>query len=443
MIRRAFLSTAASASQILGANDRVRVGLIGCGGRGQYVAGFMAKHPNCLYTAMADVYDVNAEKAKQALNPQAAVHKEFERILEDPNIDAVHIATPDHWHAIPAILACQAGKHVFVEKPFAHNIREGQAMVKAADANRNRVFMTATQQRSAEHYQEIEQIIQSGQLGAVRFVRVWNYFNMPAMARLLGRGPAEQPANLDWDRYLGPAPKVPYDAARFLGSYRLFWDYSGGWITDYGVHRFDTVHQIMHQDQPKKVSATAHRYGHFEKGELPDVLQATYDYGEFTLAYEAISINAQGASVRTPGLNHYNMRGQFDRPHGEAYFGTKGTIFCDRVSYEVLPEVTGSLGQSGAQPVAGAPQRLAKQAKDATGIHAQHFIQVVLGKEKPRSSALTGHRATNIAHLGNIAMRAGRTLAWDAAKEEFVGDKAAQNLLGRPWRKPWDRFFKA
>src|SRR5690349_2022889 len=192
----------------MGANERVRVGLIGCGGRGRYVGGFMREAPGVEFVACADVYLPNAERAKQWAGPEAAAYQDFRKLLERKDVDAVLVATPDHWHAIPTVLACQAGKDVYVEKPLAHNIREGRAMVEAGRRS-GRVIQTGMQHRSAPHYREVQRIIQSGELGEVHFVRVWNYSNLTPG----GIGHAEDsavPDGLDWDFYLGPAPMRPF-----------------------------------------------------------------------------------------------------------------------------------------------------------------------------------------------------------------------------------------
>src|SRR5262245_7965051 len=211
-------TTAISAKRVAGANDRVIIGLIGCGGRGLDVAQLMRKVPGAEYGAVCDVYAPNAERAKQQLNDSARVFGDFRRLLELKDVDAVHIATPDHWHAIPTVMACEAGKDVYVEKPLAHNVREGRAMAAAARKHK-RIVQAGTQHRSAPHYREGERINQSGALGEVRLVSVWNYSNMTPDG--IGNTPdGPPPEGLDWDFYLGPAPKVPFNRSRFLGSFR-------------------------------------------------------------------------------------------------------------------------------------------------------------------------------------------------------------------------------
>lgn len=431
--------TALSARRILGANDRVRLALIGCGGRGRDVAEQMRKAPGAAYVAACDVYETNARAAKEWAGTDARQFGDFRRVLEQKDIDAVHIATPDHWHAAITILACQAGKDVYVEKPLALTIRQGRQMVEAA-RKYNRVVQTGTQQRSAPHYREVERIIQSGELGEVRFVRVWNYSNLTPNG--IGNVPdAPVPEGLDWEMYLGPAPKRPFNRSRFLSTFRWFWDYAGGTITDYGTHRFDTVQQIMHVTAPKTVAATGARFTLKDNGEMPDVLQATYEYDSFILSYEAVNLNAHGLGGRTPGFQYYGMRDKDDRPHGEAYYGTNGALFCDRLGFEIYPEPlkNAQTRKERSQPVAAWRMEAKRmQSEDATGLHTANFIECVRSRRAPNAEVEIGHRSTTVPHLGNLAYKVGRKLVWDAAKEDFVNDAEASKLLSRPARKPWD-----
>ncbi|MBK9168634.1 MAG: Gfo/Idh/MocA family oxidoreductase [Bryobacterales bacterium] len=428
--RRTFVLTAASAGSILGANDRVRVALIGCGGRGRYVARVMRDAPNTEFVAACDVYEPNASAAREWAGPDARAYADFRQVLERKDIDAVLIATPDHWHAIPAVLACQAGKHVYVEKPLALTIREGRAIVEAAKQSKA-VFLMGTQQRSATHFPEVAEMVRNGRIGDVRYVRVWNFVNLTPDG--IGSEPdAEPPAGLDWDFWLGPAPKVPYNRKRFLSTYRYFFAYSGGFITDYGNHRFDTVHQIMGVDAPRTVAACGGRFSVKGAGDVPDTLQVTYEYPGFVMSYEMSNLNGHGLGGRTEGMRYYNARGALDRPNGMAFYGTDGTIFADRIGYEVFAEPVSRDNPAPRVPV----KRLNTQ--DATPLHARHFIDCIRGLMKPVLSPEDGHRATAIAHLGDIAYWTGHKLRWDAAREAFEGDAGAASHLTRAARPPWD-----
>jgi predicted dehydrogenase len=438
----AIVTTAApSVRGVLGANQRVRVGLIGCGGRGLAVAKLMREVPSVEFVAVCDVYERNALAAREWAGVGVRVFQDFRKLLEEKEIDAVLIATPDHWHAIPTVMACQSGKDVYVEKPLAHNIREGRAMVDAA-RRYNRIVQTGTQHRSAPHYREVQRIIQSGELGEVGYVRVWNYSNMSPYG--IGRVQNSRvPEGLDWDFYLGPAPLVPFNSNRFLRNFRWFWDYAGGSITDFGNHRLDTVHQVMGVDAPRTVVAAGGRFILKDDGEMPDLLQATYEYANFVLSYEACNFNAHGLGGRTPGMAYYQARGANDRPHGEAFYGTNGTLFSDRIGYEIYPEAKAVARSDGSQrlnsPVEGYRMESKRvSGKDSTDLHVKNFIDCVRSRERPAADVEIGHRATNVAHLGNIAYKTRKKLIWDAVKEDFQGESEAARLLGRQARKPWD-----
>ncbi len=430
-----------SAGKIVGANDRVNVGLIGCGGRGRLVAKLMREVPKVEIAAVCDVYDPQAAAAQERAGPGCRSCGDFRKLLEQKEVDAVVIATPDHWHAIPAVLACQAGKDVYVEKPLAHTIKEGRAMVEAARRS-NRIVQAGTQHRSAPHFREVARIIQSGELGPVHFVRVWNYLNMSPDG--IGRAPDSSPPDgLDWDFYLGPAPYVPFNKNRFLVTYRWFWDYAGGMATDYGTHRFDSVLQVMGADAPASVTASGGRYALEDGAETPDVLQITYEFPRYVLSYEASMLNGHGCGGRTPGRNYYLTRGKDDRPHGMAFYGTNGALFADRVGFEIYPEPQGESGPGAANLSAGPSggyrmERKEAQGEDATSLHVRNFIECVRSRQTPVADVEIGHRAATVAHLGNIAYRAGRKVRWDAAREEIMGDSEASALLARKARKPWD-----
>jgi predicted dehydrogenase len=425
---------AASAGRVRGANERVNVGLIGCGGRGMYVARLMRQVPHVAFVAVCDVYESSAARAREWAGSGCRSYGDFRQLLQQKDVDAVLIATPDHWHAIPTVLACQAGKEVYVEKPLAHNVREGRAMVQAARKYR-RVVQTGTQHRSAEHYRRVARLIQGGELGPVHFVRMWNYLNLYPDG--IGRAAdSRPPQGLDWDMYLGPAPQVPFNKNRFLGTFRWFWDYAGGLVTDWGTHRLDSMHQVMGVDAPRSVTAAGGRYELKDGAETPDLLQVTYEYPGFTLSYECCMLNGHGTGGRSPGKTYYRARGKDDRPHGEAFYGTRGTLFSDRLGFEIVPEL--ERARRGRSAAGFRMKRQEATAQDATDLHVKDFIDCVRSRKKPAADVEVGHRSTIAAHLGNIAYRTGRKIRWDAAREEIIGDPKASELLGRKARKPWD-----
>ncbi len=433
--------TAASAERVYGANSRLRLALIGCGGRGRGVAEMIRKTVGVDYIAACDVYDPNAMKAKQSFGDETRTTRDFRRVLEMKDIDAVHIATPDHWHAIPTVMALDAGKHVYVEKPHGHNILEGQAMVEASKQHPDLLFLTGTQHRSAPHIEEAAEMIRSGQIGDVHFVRVWNYYNMMPVG--IGDAPdSEPPEDGDWDFFLGPAPKVPFNKLRFVGTYRHFTDYAGGWITDFGVHRFDSVHQIMGEDKPTSVNATGRRFALKGMSEHPDVLQITYDYPGFIMSYETLNTNGFGAMGRLiPGLTHHGASARENRPNGMAFYGSNATMIVDRRAIEIIPEEIPDQRGLGTRP--DKPQgldikRSARDDVEPSERHARHFVRCLRDGEKPRCDALVGHRGSNVALLGNISYRVGRKIQWDPDSEVIIKDPDASRLLGRKARQPWD-----
>ena len=436
MKRRDFISTVAGAAvaasartafanrRILGANDRINIGLIGCGGRGRMVARLIRDNPNVAYTAVADVYLRNAEAAREWAGPDAKSFQDFRKLLDLREVHAVHIATPDHWHAIAAVLACQAGKDVYVEKPTSLTIREGRVMVEAARRYK-RIVQVGTQHRSAPHFEKIREMVQRGDIGAVKFVRVWNYANHTPNG--IGRKPDQAaPEGLDWDMYLGPSKKVPFHPSRFLSSYRYFWDYSGGYITDFGNHRLDTMQQIMGVTAPHTISASGGKMVVSDDRETPDFLTVTYEYDGFIATYEGSNLNGHGMGGRTPGHRYYNARGESDQPNGIALYGTEATVYCERIGWEIFPEQ--------GRPI----KRMWENVEEPTRLHAAHFVECLRSRKMPNADIEIGHRSTSVALLGNIAMRTGKKLRWDARKEDFTGAADASALLTRTLRKPWD-----
>ena len=438
--------TALSSSRVLGANDRLNVGLIGCGGRGRYVARFVREAPNVAYTAVSDVYKTNGELAREWAGSDAKFHQDFRKLLDQKDVDAVHIATPDHWHAIASVMACQAGKDVYVEKPVSLTVREGRVMVNAA-RKYNRIVQVGTQHRSAPHFMKIAEIIQRGDIGPVKFIRVWNYSNHTPNG--IGKKPTQDPpAELDWDMYLGPSPKVAFNPNRFLGTYRYFWDYSGGYITDFGNHRLDTMQQIMNVSAPKTISAVGGVYVIKDDRETPDFLTVTYEYDGFIATYEGSNINGHGMGGRTPGHRYYNSRGEFDQPNGIVFYGTEATIYAERIGWEIFPEpdsaIAGRRNQDSTAPPppprkwAPSVKRMWENVEEPTKAHALNFVECVRSRTTPNADIEIGHRSTSMALLGNIAMRTGKKLHWDAKKEDFVGASDASAMLTRNLRKPYD-----
>ena len=417
--------TAQSANQVAGANAQIRLGVIGCGGQGNSDANQFSRVPNVRIVALADPFEgsINDTLKNPNLKLEAnkvGVHKDFRYILDDKNIDAVLIATPDHWHALTMVMACQAGKDVYVEKPLSLTIAEGRRMVAAA-RRYNRIVQVGTQQRSAKHFQIAAQMVREGKIGKVPRVHTWNYEqHFPG-----GIGnPADKapPAGLDWDFYLGPAPQVPFNENRFLWNFRWFWDYSGGMMTDWGVHLIDIVHWGMNVNAPLSVAAAGGKFVLQDNRETPDTLVATFQYPGFVVTYEN----------RTFTGRTYENRG-----YGIAFHGTDATLVVDRSGFEILPEFTGKRRDDLFSPRVP-PGRMGLPRVDTSHTdHIRNFVDCMLTRKLPTSDVEIAHRSTSTPLLGNIAFHTGRTIKWDGEKEQIVGDAEASKLLNKTYRGTW------
>ena len=401
------------ANPILGANERLVLGQIGCGGRGTYLMRHFM-NGGATFAAVCDPDDSQMKKAREVSGGNPEMIKDFRKLLEHKDIDAVVVATPDHWHALPTVLACQAGKDVYVEKPLSYSVMEGRAMVEAA-RHHNRIVQIGTQQRSGEHYHRAVGLLKSGGIGKVSHVRVWNCWNV-AYGENQGRAvdignprDCDPPPGVDYDLWLGPAPKRPFNPNRFHWNYIFFWDYAGGMMTGWTVHHIDVVHWAMGVEDPLTVSASGGKHVVTDARETPDTMEAIFDYPGFTLM----------ASVY-----HANARPIEGKDYGIAFYGSKGTLVITREGYEVYPE--------------GDQTPAVKEGQTPTdGPHQQEFIENCKSRKKPFADVETGLKSTIPTLIANIALKTGRKLHWDAVKERFVNDPEADNLLRRDYRKPW------
>ncbi|MBZ5671437.1 MAG: Gfo/Idh/MocA family oxidoreductase [Acidobacteriia bacterium] len=416
------MSAGPAVRNILGANERLRIGLIGAGGMGQAnVRDFLRTgQVDCL--AVADPYEPNLDAAVVLTNGAAKRYKDFREILDRKDIDAVVIAAPDHWHAVPMIMACDAGKDVYVEKPLSHTLAEGRRMVEAA-ARSKRVVQVGTQQRSGEHFQKAVELVRSGKIGKVTLAETWIHGNQypEGIDTPLD---TDAPPWFDYDLWLGPAPYRPYNRNRTLYNFRWFWDYSGGILTDWGTHLLDVVHWAMGVEAPRTIQATGGKFLLDDNRETPDTLEVVYEYPaspasgkEFLVRFSNRVTNGHGPDGHTYGIQFY---------------GTDGTLFIDRSGYTLWPE-----------PARVGPERVATSSVIKGEGSAQHyphvlnFLDCVRSRQKTNSEVETTHRSTSAGLLGVISYKLGRKLAWDAEREEFPGDAEANKLLSKEYRKPW------
>ncbi|HLK20047.1 MAG TPA: Gfo/Idh/MocA family oxidoreductase [Bryobacteraceae bacterium] len=427
--RRDFLKSAGAAAlttslftgKVRGANDKIAAAFIGMGKMGRANLHFAMYQENLVPVAVCDVFQRNLDWAVRDSKNQAKPVKDFREILADKSIDVVCISTPDHWHAYMTVEACKAGKDVYVEKPICVSVDEGVKMVEAARKYK-RVVQAGTMQRSAAHFKKATDIIRSGELGKISYVRTWNYGNDDPAG--YGNPPdAEPPATLDWDMWLGPAPKVPFNANRFgvdpadkyFSTFRYFWDYAGGMMTDWGVHWLDIVQMAFKEEVPSEITALGGRYWLKDNTETPDTMQVTYKYPSgFIASYE-----------RRAG----NGNSMFNKTGGILFCGNRGTMFLDRGGYKIIPETAG--------PEANVIQPAEEKSTDSgNGKHWENFLQCVKTREKPTSDIEICQRSTTTCLLGNVSYRSKLRLDWDAQKWTTQQSEARKHLI-REYRKPW------
>ena len=406
-------------SRVLGANDRVRVALIGCGDRGTALWKRFLAQPDVQPVAVCDVYQPYLQRAAE-MAPGLAHEEDFRRILERKDVDAVIVATPDHWHAIPTILACQAGKDVYVEKPLSLTVQEGRAMVKAA-RQYDRVVQTGSQQRSGPHYQKAVQLVRDGVIGPVHKITAGYTRNAMPGFLPIELGP-EQPPTLNWDLWLGPAPKVPFDPFRCLYHFRWFWNYSGGQMTNWGAHNLDIARWALDEVGPQAVTAFGGRYEIKDGGETPDVQEIIYRFSKSLVTWSGREVN--------------RLRDEY-----LVFHGTLGSLSILRNGFTVTPEVWRGRRNRNTTP-AMEPLEEAGDPRQMEDLHVRNFLDCVRSRQRPIADVEEGHRTAIVCHLGNIATRLGRTLTWDSTTERFQNDEEANRYLGYTYRSPWNAYQK-
>lgn len=414
--------TAAMSKNVLGANERLNVAIIGCGRMGQYNLEVQKGTGLVNIAAVCDVYEPNLQQAVGLTGGKAQAYKDFRHILDRQDIDAVVIASPDHWHALQTTLACEAGKDVFVEKPASVTVAEGRRMVQVARRT-GRIVQVGTMQRSSEVFQNAVKIVQSGVLGPISFVRTWIVGNEYPDG--IGNPPDEAaPANLDWDMWLGPAPKRPFNWNRFgvgdrWSTFRYFWDYAGGMMTDWGVHLIDIVLWAMQEKAPQAVMAAGGKFFLQDNRETPDTLNINYQFDKFVLTFSDQVVSGRGIDGQGYGIEFY---------------GTNASLFVDRGGYKIMPEEGGRFDRS--KMPDGVPMKFSS-SDGGNDAHAKNFINAIKTRELPICDIEIGHRSTSICLLGNVAYRSGERLEWDAEKEVVKNSVKANALLSYEYRSPW------
>lgn len=387
------------------AAEKVNIAAIGINGMGWADLNALMKNPEINVVALCDV-DENVLSRRSAelakANIKVKTYVDYQKVLDDKDIDAVLIATPDHWHCLVMTDACSAGKDVYCEKPIGRTIAECRAM-EAAQQRYNRVVQVGQWQRSMQHFGDAVDFVQSGKLGKIRNVKAWAYQGWMKPIPKQPDGPA--PHGVHYDKWLGPSPTLPFNPNRFHFNFRWFYDYAGGLMTDWGVHLIDYILLGMKAGYPKSVSATGGKIGYPDDAEeWPDTMSTIYDFGDFVGIWEqAVGING----------------GPYHRDHGIAYIGNNGTLVLDRGGWEVIPE---------GKNIDRIPYT--KASDNGLDKHAKNFVEVIRSRKMedlhcPVQAAV--HVAINC-HMGNIAQLTNKKVFWDAAKDNFT-DKESNEYL--------------
>lgn len=426
-------ATALSYGRILGANDRIRMGYIGLGNRGDQVHDGFLEHGDQVTAAVCDLREDYMDFAIRKSRAEPKKYRDYRKLIEDQNVDAVAIATPDHWHALQFVEACRAGKDVYVEKPLSLTVSEGRRMVEVARQTR-RVTQVGIHRRSGKFLSEAADFVRSGGIGHVTMARAYHIMNQ--WPNGIGNPPDGNPPNeAEWDAWLGPAPKVPYNPNRTFYNYRWFYNYSGGQLTNFGVHYIDMLRWCLGKEYPQSVVAMGGKYVMRDNREIPDTMEVIWNYGDTLVMFTQCNANAAPANMQNSDME---LR------------GTKGTMYLHGRHWEVTPEQVAEEAAPARSPVGREKERAYNRAPRKTLIdgkkmegsadtafHARNFLDCVKSRGTCNCDIETGHISTATTLLGNIAHRTKSYLEWDGKNEKFTNNEAATRLLQYQYRAPY------
>ncbi|SEW44988.1 Predicted dehydrogenase [Chitinophaga sp. YR573] len=399
------VSALPSSLRAMAPSDRLNIAAIGINGMGWSDLNAILKNPAARCVALCDVDKNVLDKRVAELTQRGyavKAYSDYRKLLEDKDIDAVVIGTPDHWHCLQMTDAVSAGKDVYVEKPLGNSIAEIKAMV-AAQERTKRVVQVGQWQRSQKHFQDAVAFVHSGKLGQVRLVKAWAY--MGWMHSIPKQPDGTPPPGVDYKSWLGPAETRPFNPNRFHFNFRWYWDYAGGLMTDWGVHLLDYALLGMKAEDPVSVMAAGGKFAYpDDAAETPDTLTTVYQFDGFNIQWEhAIGIDG----------------GPYGRDHGIAFIGNNGTLVLDRGGWEVIPEKG---------KMEAVPRQLS--VDNGLDLHAVNFLDVIKSRrlEDLHTPIQAGAHVATIAQLGNIAYKTGKKLNWNADKNRF-DDSDANKLL--------------
>jgi len=422
---------------VRGANERIRVGFIGVGNRGtQLLRGFMAQD-DVEIVALCDVYEPyltrnhadigkpildsiggRAPKMGERFSGKVAKYKDFRRVLDRRDIDAVVIATPDHWHAVQTIMACQAGKDVYVEKPLSVTIHEGRKMVEAA-ARYKRVVQVGLHRRSSEMYSQLATKVRAGKIGKVTVARAYRVSNMSPSG--IGRYPDKAPPKeLDWDMWLGPRPMRPYKDNSVFYKFR-WWNAYSSQVANWGVHYCDAIRWLLNEQAPVSISAHGGRFAVDDDRTVPDTMEVIFELPSGVLLV----------------FGQYEANGISPLENSEIELrGTLGNLCPGGNGYRIVPSPGGQF-QPGRTRIEPEEKRFSEGGNSLTVQHIRNFLDCVKTRDRTLCDMETGHRSTTFALLANIALATKSRLEWNAQTERFIDNAAANDLLHYEYRKPW------
>jgi len=419
--------TLASTKRAHSANERITVGVMGVHGRGRFHAEYLSTRSDVniayLCDADANVLESCGQSVEKLTGKKPKLVGDFRRILDDKSVDALFVATPDHWHALPTIYACQAGKDVYVEKPASHNIFEGQKMVEAS-RKYNRIVQLGTQTRSGAYTLKAKEYIQSGALGDIHFVRV---IDMKQSGNIGHKPDGEAPKGVDYDMWLGPAPKRAFNPNHFHGGWYWLWTYSGGNIINDTIHQIDIARYLIGKDYPKSVTATGGKFAFDDDQETPDTLTANAVFDGTMMTVESLLYTPYQKKVidKDRESTTFFPDWRFCGERIEIY-GTKNQMFFGRhgIGWQVY-DADGKVISDGNGPIPLAE-------------HVDNFFACIKDRKRPTADIQEGHRSTIISELANISYRlGGRKIEFDGRKEQIVNDDEAAKMTRRTYREPW------
>jgi predicted dehydrogenase len=408
----------ARAAQTRGANERIRLGFIGVANRGLQLVDAFLEHEDVEIVALCDVDQTILDKAKQRVGGRAETFVDFRRLIDRPEVDATVIATPDHWHAVQTVMSCAAGKDVYVEKPLSITVVEGRRMVEAARRH-DRVVQVGTHRRSSPLYQQLAERTTRGDFGKICISSAYRLSNMYPTG--IGRkSPAAPPEGLDWDLWLGPRPRRPFQENIAPYNFR-WWGLYSSQMANWGVHYLDAIRWCTGELAPSAVTAVGGRFAVDDDRTVPDTLQSTFEF----------------ASGRLAVFGQYETSGNPAFPFGEMELrGTQGTVYASGNGYQVVPERGGQF-QDRAPRLEPEEVRESGSNRNLTALHARDFLDCMRSRQQPLADVEIGHRSTTFSLIANIAFQIGQRLQWDAERERFTNSDAANELLHYEYRKPW------